>query len=447
MSKKKFKIKEYLDDPGYKYIVIQDPWPANKVGAARDDVFYNLVGAWLFYMLDKKATPDTIYSLNTRSDVVARLPQYINIEPILGAHPYKRFLNLKKVSDKTSYIFEYNYRRKGHPEDHQWAQHFPIGGEPPPHLGFPVKFPYPHPSFADLANKTCQDIALPLPSNRTRTPTPPIPDTSGFEPYERPAHHAYTNIEDTQPQDPRLTAAVKESTLATKESPKPSEVVNQKQPSSAPLFVPKLDPYEAEDAALSSLKQEPEHALRIKDELDDSEVPPSLKAAMDMLEQLRAEHQTERPSVTSTSHVHKQEEPENVKPQIVKDEPDEPEFSPEFMAAADMLERLRAEHLEAVSQGTSEVHRVKIKQDTNEVLQSGRTVKSEDSIQPDSPFIRVKPEPQDDDHIPLFPSDSRNDSQKYDPRKQSVEGSMKRTVGDDNRHYGPTKRAKKEPEK
>lgn len=51
-------------------------------------------------------------------------------------------------------------------------ENFSIGGEPPAHIHFPVKFPYPRPSWASPAGKEAADLCLPLPSSRKRTPTP-----------------------------------------------------------------------------------------------------------------------------------------------------------------------------------------------------------------------------------------------------------------------------------
>lgn len=55
----------YLDDPECKYIVIENPWPHGKSGGARDDTYYQEVGAWLRYALNKPVYPETIYSRNT----------------------------------------------------------------------------------------------------------------------------------------------------------------------------------------------------------------------------------------------------------------------------------------------------------------------------------------------------------------------------------------------
>lgn len=142
MAKKKGPL--YEDDPGCKYIVIEDPWPGNKIGKDRDEVFWNKLGAWVFYMLDKKHDPESIFSMNTvrpilfqrrirkvltdnfvlwtymfqRREVIVRLPEEVDVTPLLGVHPWRRFLTRGQPSDinRASFIFEYNYRIRGEPE-------------------------------------------------------------------------------------------------------------------------------------------------------------------------------------------------------------------------------------------------------------------------------------------------------------------------------------------
>lgn len=55
----------YTDDPGCKYIVIDDPWPGTKQGRDRKDNFFNLVGMWVYFMLNRKDIPESIFSVNT----------------------------------------------------------------------------------------------------------------------------------------------------------------------------------------------------------------------------------------------------------------------------------------------------------------------------------------------------------------------------------------------
>ena len=52
-----------------------------------------------------------------------------------------------------------------------WLAHYPTErGDPPAHIRFPVKFPYPHVSWASPKGKSCADLALPLPPVRQPTP-------------------------------------------------------------------------------------------------------------------------------------------------------------------------------------------------------------------------------------------------------------------------------------
>ena len=55
----------YEDDPGCKYIVINDPWPGNKVGKERNQFYWNCLCAWVRFMLDKKHEPECVFSVNT----------------------------------------------------------------------------------------------------------------------------------------------------------------------------------------------------------------------------------------------------------------------------------------------------------------------------------------------------------------------------------------------
>lgn len=55
----------YLDDPECKYIVIQNPWPPGRHGFQRNEGFYQEVGAWMRYALNKAAYAETVYSVNT----------------------------------------------------------------------------------------------------------------------------------------------------------------------------------------------------------------------------------------------------------------------------------------------------------------------------------------------------------------------------------------------
>ncbi|KAI0660725.1 hypothetical protein C8Q70DRAFT_972000 [Cubamyces menziesii] len=231
----------YTDDPGCRYIVIEDPWPGNATGKARSEVYFNYICTWVYFMLGKKAEAEAVYSLNTRDEVIVRLPQDTNIGPILGAHPWRRFLSHghPRDKDRVSYVFEYDYRSRGEPGNHNWLETYPtVSGDPPPNIRFPVVFPYPHVSWAAIKSRKCADIALALPSERQATPEV---DTSLFTPYQHPTQLTSTTVESAQTQ--------------TQQSALPSE---RQPPAEAPSVgkLGKLDPYEAETNALRSLKRE-----------------------------------------------------------------------------------------------------------------------------------------------------------------------------------------------
>ncbi|KAI0356553.1 hypothetical protein OH77DRAFT_1423483 [Trametes cingulata] len=249
----------YTDDPGCKYIVIEDPWPGNPSGdlKARNQVYFNHLCTWVYFMFGKAHEAEAVFSVNTRSEVIVRLAEHVDITPVLGAHPWRRFLARGDARDKdrVSYIFEYNYRMKGEPSRHNWVETYPtVSGDPPPHLRFPVLFPYPHVSWATPKGKNCVDLALPLPP--TRQPTP-VPDTSGFVPYQHPS---------------QLT----ESTVDNARSRLEDVGKREQKPSVHPASTSKLgklDPYEDEANALRSLRSESLDArASVKREPPDSQV-------------------------------------------------------------------------------------------------------------------------------------------------------------------------------
>ncbi|KAI0824624.1 hypothetical protein BC628DRAFT_1419742 [Trametes gibbosa] len=250
----------YTDDPGCKYVVIEDPWPGNATGKARTQVFYNHLCTWVYFMLGKEHQPEAVYSVNTRGEVIVQLPQDVDLTPILGAHAWRKCLSRGNAQDKdrVSYVFEYNYRNRGEPGNRtdppltvpqwhhadagngadNWLETYPtVSGDPPPHLKFPVIYPYPRASYASPKGKNCADLALPLPP--TRQPTP-IPDTSLFEPYEHPSQISSRTVEGAH--------------ARPREDPRPAPT-----PPNAPSVTGKLgkmDPYDEETHNLRSLKQE-----------------------------------------------------------------------------------------------------------------------------------------------------------------------------------------------
>ncbi|CDO73989.1 hypothetical protein BN946_scf185043.g38 [Trametes cinnabarina] len=309
----------YTDDPGCKYIVIEDPWPGNASGKARDQVFFNHLCTWVRFMLGKTAEPEAVYHLNTRDEVIVQLPKEVDIVLVLGRHAWRQFLSHGHARDKdrVSYVFEYDYRSRGEPGNRMGPPRFSqttladsrgVSGDPPPHIRFPVIFPYPHVSWASPRGKRCADLALPLP--HVRQPTP-IPDTSLFEPYQHPTQLTSNTIENAQertssevhhdPSQPRRFAAGK---------------------------IGKLDPYEQDRIALRALqgddkpsivKREPSDvrvkieghpgSSTIKREPDLYGPSKEFRSAVERLQRTRA---------------HAQQTPrreEDVKPRIVAEEP------------------------------------------------------------------------------------------------------------------------------
>ncbi|RDX53592.1 hypothetical protein OH76DRAFT_1342275 [Lentinus brumalis] len=229
----------YDDDPGCKYIVIEDPWPGDATGKDRKERFTNLVCAWVRFMLNKQHEVECIYTVNTRNEVIVQLPQDVDIVPILGAHPWRNILTAGNARDanRVSYVFAYDYRNKGEPSKHNWQEIYPtVTGDPPAHLRFPVKFPYPHVSWATPRGKNCADISLPLPPMRQPTP---VPDTSLFAPYQHPS---------------QLTAGTVNNAEARRGTEPHTEQRSQSQ-GPPPTQASKIDPYEEDDHAVHSLRQ------------------------------------------------------------------------------------------------------------------------------------------------------------------------------------------------
>ncbi|KAI0722187.1 hypothetical protein C8T65DRAFT_628528 [Cerioporus squamosus] len=229
----------YDDDPGCKYIVIEDPWPGDATGKDRGPLYFNLLCAWVRFMLNKEHEVECVFAVNTRNEVIVQLPQDVNIVPILGAHPWRKVLagGHRKDINRVSYVFAYDYCNKGDPAKHNWQEIYPtVTGDPPEHLRFPVKFPYPHVSWASPRGKNCNDIALPLPPMRQPTP---VPDTSLFAPYQHPS---------------QLTA----DTVSNAEARHGVELQAEQQEQSQGLLLNKLgktDPYDKDAHALRSLRQ------------------------------------------------------------------------------------------------------------------------------------------------------------------------------------------------
>ena len=133
----------YLDIPDYKYIVIIDPWGMSNA-KDRKQIDVDRVGAWIRFMLRNQAQdgrdilPEAVFMRGTvstllyfcssgrfknfifaqQTEVIIQLPEYIELDPILGEHRWPEILNNldgPNRSKTASYIFEYNYRNNGEP--------------------------------------------------------------------------------------------------------------------------------------------------------------------------------------------------------------------------------------------------------------------------------------------------------------------------------------------
>ncbi|KAI0921461.1 hypothetical protein AcW2_006422 [Taiwanofungus camphoratus] len=347
----------YTDDPGCKYITIEDPWPGHASSKDRTRVYYNWLGAWVYFMLGKKAGPEVIFSVNTRTEVIVKLPKEVDIVPILGAHIWCKFLSTKQGADRNriSYVFEYNYRSRGEPGNHNWLEHVPHPGEPPPHIRFPVVFPYPSPHWASPIGRNLKDLALPLPSSRERTPTPP---PSLFTPYEPPLHYP-SHVVNSSPAP--AVGSIEQSEERVEVEIK-SEACLQDQP--VRLYAEKHDPYEEEDAALKLVKQEPvENALSSRAVIKQDTQDMSIKQEM------------------TDVHI-KEEEPSK-----------EQEPSRAFLAAFERLQRRRA----AETQSLDRHPRVREVEVDSSAISKDMNLRAQSLCHKPNP--QVKPEPQEL-HIP-----------------------------------------------
>ena len=66
-SKTKKGEKLYDDDPGCKYIVIENPWPNWGPAASRDRRYFDHIGAWLWYATNKTILPIELCYVSTVS--------------------------------------------------------------------------------------------------------------------------------------------------------------------------------------------------------------------------------------------------------------------------------------------------------------------------------------------------------------------------------------------
>ncbi|EPT02833.1 hypothetical protein FOMPIDRAFT_1047569 [Fomitopsis schrenkii] len=376
----------YDDDPEGKYIVIEAPFPGHKTGKARDKAYWDWLGGWVYYMTGKKEDPIAIYYVHTRDEVIVQLSEDFDITPILGAHVWQEVLTFgdPKYLKRTSFVFEYNYRIRGHPGSHGWEEEWPTGGDPNDPRKFPVKFPYPRPHWATTRGKNCADLALSLPQSRVRTPPPPAlppppePEASLFEPYEEPAHlgqarHANIDEELRQAQEREAEAA--------------------KMPISDLLLVDKRDPYEEEDAALQFVKQEPVE-LHIKEEVDIKQetFEPRIKKEHDHLGSEPQPSKEFMAAFNRLEHARYGQEPVAMREPTPQTQP-----SQEFMAAFMRLEQVREAHGQSTeAPATSDRFSAEEVATTSERGRSATSPPGRARSETWTPGVQVKPEPQED---------------------------------------------------
>ncbi|KAH9938465.1 uncharacterized protein B0H18DRAFT_1112620 [Fomitopsis serialis] len=396
----------YENDPECKYVVIEDPFPGHRTGKARDTMYWEWLSSWVYYMTGKKTNPTAIHYMHTRDEVVVQLPEEADIYPILGVHVWREVLSWggAKDRDRVSYVFEFNYRKQGHPEE-PWT----TGGEQDP-TRFPVKYPYPRPHWAIVHGRNCADLALPLPKTRARTPTPPPPEPSAFEPYEAPPHLAHVRNaqldEDIHPPE--------EQRHREEQHVEPTTGVSLL----GQLSVDKRDPYEEEDAALQLVKQEP------------SDVPISVKPEPSEVVLKQEHNDTQEPQPSEAflaAFTRLSERTRAGQEPIAKREPSpapEPQPSQAFLAAFERLERQRAQGLSVVPGAPGGRDPIHIQTQFTPTPERARSETA--ATIPSSPErarsetwtpglgARVKPEPQEDALPPPPPSEACNRSR--DPR-------------------------------
>ncbi|TFY79203.1 hypothetical protein EWM64_g4808 [Hericium alpestre] len=161
----------YTEEPEYKYIVITRPYGMKPTNRDKGDI--DRVASWVCLMFNDVSAVEAVWTMNTRDEVIVQLGLHIDIEPILGAHKWHKIANNYNGNpEAVSCVFQYNYR---------------MSGEPGMHGVFSK--PYPRPSYA---KPRLSNLALPLPANRHRTPTPepvsePVPAAN---PAEEPTANA-----------------------------------------------------------------------------------------------------------------------------------------------------------------------------------------------------------------------------------------------------------------
>ncbi|KAI0688547.1 hypothetical protein BC835DRAFT_303856 [Cytidiella melzeri] len=170
----------YDDDPGCKYVVVENPWPYCGSAASRNESYFRHVGAWLWYASNKTLLPDELFYVSTKNEVVVKYAQHLDITALLGKHDWRQFSLKDNPAENgySTYIFEFNYGTKGHPDEHQWASQAFEDFSQDAKLqrgALPVRQPYPRPVWADCRDRlrSCRDLALPMPTDIPKPVLPP----------------------------------------------------------------------------------------------------------------------------------------------------------------------------------------------------------------------------------------------------------------------------------
>ncbi|KAI0742132.1 hypothetical protein BC629DRAFT_274335 [Irpex lacteus] len=316
--------KMYDDDPGCKYLVIECPWPYCPVISRRDDRWRNHVGAWLYYATNKTFQPDELFYLGTRNEVVARFSNKVDVSCLLGEHNWRKVT--KESVDRSSWIFEYDYGMKGHPDDHQWMSHAFKDFSKDVHLQnnmLPITQPYPPPTWADCRRKmsSCKDLALPMPKDKPKS------DKEVAVVSNESVSPATTTTQ--QPQPSSIFSGLADH-IPERPRPEPTPPNGPPGPRPGQLYTGKLDPDDEDAAAARLLKSEPRDEkvplVKLEAGLVQSE------STYDPSPAVQAQYEAWRRARDTQSAGMKQEpshagvpvvkaEPANVKSELVADEP------------------------------------------------------------------------------------------------------------------------------
>ncbi|KAF9465206.1 hypothetical protein BDZ94DRAFT_1320529 [Collybia nuda] len=269
MGKKNKSFKEKLYSiPRSKILVVLNPW-----GSHGHPTFANNVGGWFERMLQDKYPGKCINMIFTRpGDTVTliELPEDINVAPLLGAHHYCNFLIPPyNTSNLVSYIYEYNYIKKGPPERQNcWKPAFPSYESL--RSDFAVKFPYPAPSPAPNPPDSLGNLAQPLLPHLLRRPSVshpmPVHPSRDVPATSNPTPGSSTHLPKLNP-SPEHVKDVKQleiqNTFESYTSPLNLTKVHNREPEKVKpeikqeerrTVIGKRDPYEAEEAAAVMLR-------------------------------------------------------------------------------------------------------------------------------------------------------------------------------------------------